>query len=168
MSSIALKDKEIELHRRDAIFYLEDVIKNTEGALLGDNEDCPLKHTFADGIYVREIRIPAGKCLTGKIHKHSHPNFLMSGIVDVFTEAGGYERLEGPLSMISPPGTKRALITITDCVWVTVHVNPTNTQDLDDLEEIVIAKDYQEYERFRTRIGFTKRLKEFFTKLIKL
>jgi hypothetical protein len=165
MESVALKE---DLTRREAIFYLEDVIKNTEGSVIGDNECCPLKHTFADGIYVREIRIPAGKCLTGKIHKHSHPNFLLSGIVDVFTEANGYERLEGPLSMISPPGTKRALITITDCIWVTVHLNPTNTQDLDELEEIVIAKDYDEYENFRKKISFVKRLKEGFIKLLKL
>ena len=47
---------------------------------------CPLKHTFSDGIYVREITIPAGMFIVGKIHKHDHPNFLLKGKVVVVTE----------------------------------------------------------------------------------
>jgi hypothetical protein len=30
-----------------------------------------------------------------------------------------------------------------------LHSNPTNTQNLEELEEIVIAKDFEEYESFR-------------------
>jgi len=154
MKSVALKKEEAELIRREKIFDVEDKIKEIEGSFQGDNVICPLKHTFADGIYVREIRIPAGMLITGKIHKHSHPNFLMSGTVDVYTESGGHERLTGPLSMISPPGTKRALYSVTDLCWITVHYNPDNTQDLDKLEDIVIAKDYAQYDKFRKKRKF--------------
>jgi hypothetical protein len=125
----------------------EDRLSEQKGAYFGDSVNCPLTHKFTDGIYIREIHIPAGTYIVGKIHKHSHPNFLMSGIVDVVTELG-CERLEGPLSMISPPGTKRALRSITDLVWITVHHNPTNTQDLAELEKIVIAESYDEYFKF--------------------
>ena len=38
---------------------------------------CPLTHSFSSGIYVREIFIPAGMFVVGKIHKHDHPNFLL-------------------------------------------------------------------------------------------
>ena len=85
--------------------------------------------------------------LTGKIHKHKHPNFLLKGEVLVLTETGGSEVLKAPLSMISEPGTKRALYAITDLVWTTIHHNPTNTEDLKELEKIVIAKDYEEYDK---------------------
>lgn len=163
MTSVTLKKDELTLQRRDQIFNFEDAIKKTDGAFLGDNKLCPLKHTFADGIYVREIFIPAGVYLTGKIHKHSHPNFLMSGTVDVFTESGGKERLTGPLSMISLPGTKRAIYTITDAVWITVHVNESNTQNLDKIEDYVIAKDYTEYEKFRKKDKLIKFVKSIFT-----
>lgn len=134
---------------RDKIMDFEKLISDQEGAYFGDTVNCPLIHLFSPGMYVRQITIPAGTALTGKIHKHSHPNFLMSGIVEVFTESGGIERLEGPLSMISPPGTKRALIAVTTVVWATVHENPNNTQDLAELEKIVIAGSFEEYERFK-------------------
>ncbi len=133
---------------RNGIVELEDVIKSSDGAFVGDSEVCPLKHSFADGIYVREIFIPAGIVLAGKIHKHEHPNFLMSGEVEVITEFGGKETLVGPLSMISKAGTKRIVCTKTDTVWITVHCNPTNTQDLTKLENEIIADSYNDFERY--------------------
>lgn len=133
---------------REGILEFEDMLGTCDGVIKGDSEVCPLKHSFCDGIYVREIRIPAGMTLTGKIHLHSHPNFLMQGEVEVYTEYGGIEYLQAPLAMISKAGTKRIVRTISECVWITVHHNPTNTQDLNELEKIVIADSYDEYEKF--------------------
>jgi hypothetical protein len=101
-----------------------------------------LTHRFAEGIYVREIRIPAGTVLTGKLHKHQHPNVLLHGEVLVVTEHGGREHLVAPLVMMSPPGTKRAVLALADTVWITIHANPDNTQDLAVLEDQIIAPDY--------------------------
>jgi hypothetical protein len=145
MNALAAYEKD-ELRKR--IVDFEEALGQQPGAFFGDTVNCPLIHKFAEGIYVREIFIPAGTYIVGKIHKFSHPNFLMSGTVDVVTESGGCERLTGPLSMISPPGTKRALRAITDLVWITVHHNPTNTQDIAELEKIVIAESYEEYHKF--------------------
>jgi hypothetical protein len=124
----------------------EEQLRSIDGVMIGDSPLCPLKHSFSDGIYVREIFIPAGTYLVGKIHKHEHPNFLLSGIVDIVTEDED-RRIEGPMSLMSPAGTKRALRSITDCVWITVHHNPDNITDLEKIEEFVIAKDYEEYDR---------------------
>lgn len=135
---------------RTQIIELEDRIKNIKGkgVIVGDSAICPLKHSFSDGIYVREITIPAGMLILGKIHKHDHPNFLLKGEVIVITEEGGVEELKAPCSMISKPGTKRALYAKTELVWTTVHLNPTNTQDLEELEEEIIAPTYDAYEKF--------------------
>jgi len=135
---------------RTQIIELEDRIKNIKGkgVIVGDSAICPLKHSFSDGIYVREITIPAGMLILGKIHKHDHPNFLLKGEVIVITEEGGVEELKAPCSMISKPGTKRALYAKTELVWTTVHLNPTNTQDLDELEKEIIAPTYDAYEKF--------------------
>lgn len=132
---------------RDKILELEKSVSETEGAFFGDSDVCPLKHSFADGIYVREIFLPKGVLVVGKIHKHEHPNFILKGEVTVFTESGGCERIKAPCSMISPAGTKRAVLAKEDTVWVTVHSNPTNTQDLKELEDLIIAKNYDEYEK---------------------
>ena len=61
--------------------------------------------------------------------------------------------------MISKPGTKRALYAKTELVWTTVHLNPTNTQDLEELEEEIIAPTYEAYEKFLETYN-TKQLKE--------
>ena len=60
----------------------------------------------------------------------------------------GKEELKAPCSMISKPGTKRILYAKTELVWTTVHLNPTNTQDLEELEEEIIAPTYDAYEKF--------------------
>ena len=125
---------------RESIGQFENVLSESNKAVFGDV--LPLKHSFTDGMYVREIFIPKGTVLVGKIHRHDHPNFLMSGIVDVVTEDGGIERLKAPLSMISPAGTKRAVYAIEDTVWITVHA--TNETDLEKIEKEVITENYKE------------------------
>jgi hypothetical protein len=66
----------------------------------------------------------------------------MKGEVVVVTEERWREHLKAPLSMISSPGTKRAIIALEDTVWITVHV--TNETDLEKIEDYVIAKTYDD------------------------
>lgn len=143
---------EVTLKReaRESIVALEKAIKETEGCVVGTGSDrYPLKHSFSDGIYVREIFIPEGDLIVGQIHKHEHPNFLMSGTVRMFTEEGGTETIVGPCSMISSPGTKRSLFAETDLVWITVHNNPTNIKDIPELEASIAVSSYKEYDDYK-------------------
>ncbi len=151
---------------RELIMDLESMLKKSEDVILGDSNLCPLKHSFSEGIYVREITIPKGTVLTGKIHKHEHPNFLLKGEVIVITE-GGKETLVAPCSMMSKAGTKRALYAVTELVWTTIHHNPTNTQDLKELEKIVIADTYEDYEKFiSTKENFISKMKKLLIKTL--
>jgi len=132
----------VEADVRNKIIIFERELSKLPGTKKGDMDECPLKHSFADGIYVREIFIPKGMLIVGKLHKHEHPNFLMSGSVQVITESGGKETLTAPLSMISPAGTKRVVFTLEDTVWITIHrTDKTNPKDA---EEDIIAKSYAE------------------------
>jgi hypothetical protein len=135
---------------RDKIMEFEEQLKAIDGVMIGDNDSCPLKHSFSDGIYVREIFIPAGMHIVGKIHKHEHPIFILYGTLDIVTEKGA-SRIQGPVSMMSPSGTKRAIRAITDSVLVTIHHNPDNITDLSELEELIIAKDYDEYDQLECK-----------------
>lgn len=134
--------------RAQIMRFQEELLKHPD-TFLGDSDFCPLKHSFAPGVYVREIFIPAGMAIVGKIHKHEHPNFLMSGEVVVITEGKGAERLKAPLSMISPAGTKRVVFALADTVWITVHENREDITDLVKIEEFVIAKSFEEFEEFK-------------------
>lgn len=127
--------------KRKNIQDLEKAILQIPGSFVGDSDNCPLRHSFADGCYVREIFLPKGTLVVGKIHKHSHPNFIMFGKVVVVTEEGK-SIINGPRSLISPAGTKRVVLALEDTVWVTVHV--TEKTNLEEIEEEIIAKDYTE------------------------
>lgn len=132
---------------RASILEFEHKLAQIPGAVKGDTEQCPLRHSFGDGIYMREIFIPKGYILTGKIHKHSHPNFLLQGEALIATENGGTQHYKAPMAIMSEPGIKRAIIALSDLWWITVHV--TDETDLEKVEEHVIAKTYEEYEKFR-------------------
>lgn len=101
----------------------------------------PVKHSFADGCYIREIFNPAGELLVTKIHKKEHAFFLMQGEMSILTE-DGIKHLKAPHHGITKPGTKRIIYTHSDCVFVTVHA--TNETDVAKIEEQVIAKDFQD------------------------
>jgi len=101
----------------------------------------PVKHSFADGCYIREIFNPAGELLVTAIHKKEHPFFLMQGEMSILTE-DGIKHLKAPYHSITKPGTKRIIYTHTDCVFVTVHA--TEETDVAKIEEQVIAKDFND------------------------
>lgn len=133
---------EEQKRNRGRILDLERAISGIPGSVKGDSDQFPLKHSFADGVYVREIFIPKGSVLTGKIHRHSHPNFLMKGEVVVFTEGKGREHYSAPMAMISEPGIKRAIFALEDTIWITVHV--TGETDLKKIEDYVITESYDD------------------------
>lgn len=81
------------------------------------------------------MRIPAGTVATGKVHKTLHLNILSQGDVSVLTE-DGMKRIQAPCTIVSPPGTKRAVYAHTDVVWTTIH--GTHETDLEKLEADLI------------------------------
>jgi len=145
-------DEEIvhqNLEMRQKILDLEKLLQNVPGAISGElhlEEIMPLKHSFCNGIYVREIFIPKGMIVVGRIHKHAHPNFLLQGSVLVATESQGLQKLTAPLSMISPAGTKRALITLEDTIWVTVHM--TDETDTTKMVDDLTVETYEEFTNY--------------------
>ena len=101
----------------------------------------PVKHSFADGCYIREIFNPAGELLVTAIHKKEHAFFLMQGEMSILTE-DGIKHLKAPHHGITKPGTKRIIYTHSDCIFITVHA--TEETDVAKIEEQVIAKDFQD------------------------
>lgn len=103
--------------------------------------EIPPRHYFAKGLYAREITIPRGTLLTGKIHTTQHLNIISQGEISVLTEHGP-KRVKAPCTLVSPPGTKRAGYAHEDTVWTTIHANPTDETDVDKLEALLITPTY--------------------------
>ena len=75
------------------------------------------KHSFADGIYVREMKMKQGQLGFSAIHKHSYGFFLLSGVLASSKEEG-VEEFIAPCYIISPRGAKRIVYAVEDCVIV--------------------------------------------------
>lgn len=125
---------------RQKIVRLEEAMRPLDGALF-DGDGIDHAHRFTEGLYAREVLVPKGMLLVGKIHKHEHINIISKGDVSVLTEFGS-ERLAAPVTFISAPWTKRVVYAHEDTVWTVIH--RTDETDLEKIEEAVIAKNYDE------------------------
>ncbi len=136
------------ISRNDSITHNRNVIQSTANKMVEmikdgrlEEADCPVTHRFSDGIYLREIFMPKGTRIIGKIHATEHFNVLLSGKVTVIT-AEGEECIEAPHTFISKAGVQKVVIIHEDCIWQTLHV--TNKTNLDEIEKDVIVESYDQ------------------------
>lgn len=147
---------------RQKVINLEVAIKESIGS--GELEDamgeCSWKHYFAPivdefgcGTYAREMTIPKGAVVVGKIHKHAHINIISKGQVSVVTEHGK-KYYTAPCTFVSEVGLKRAVYAEEETIWTTIHLTSNLGEDkLDKIEDEVIAESYKD-------IGFIASEKE--------
>lgn len=141
-----------QAQRREQILTFEAALAQHPDAVHGDSPQLPLTHHFAPGMYLREISIPAGSLIVGKIHKDAHLVVLLQGALRLYTEAGGLQEVHAPMVLVSPPGAKRAAFALEDTRWVTCHTNPTDTRDLDQLEAHIISPSFADYAAYRAQL----------------
>ena len=121
--------------------------------------ECTLKHYFAPHVYIREIFMPAGSVVIGKIHKTEHFNIIQKGSVTLMNEDGSKETLTGPVTFISKGGVQKVLYIHDDTVWSTVHI--TENRDLESLEaELIEPMDYPRVNRTLERLEISKAVEE--------
>ena len=127
---------------REKITELEQAIISVEGTT-GEvmHKANPVKHTFAGGCYIREIYNPANELIITKIHKKEHPFFLMKGEMSILTEEG-IQSIKAPYQGVTKPGTKRAIYTHEECIFITVHATENTT--VEDVEDEVICTKYED------------------------
>jgi hypothetical protein len=108
--------------------------------------DCPLTHHFAHKVYGREMLIPAGTAVVGKVHKFSNLLVMMAGRATFRTPGEEPITVDAPHVWVSPPGAQRAVFAHTDCVFMAVH--GTDKTDLEDIEVEFIAQNMLEYQQY--------------------
>ena len=117
---------------------LEAFGKETGGTL---DAELLTRHWFAPGIYARELTIPAGACLTGKIHKEAHISIISAGRIAVMTEHG-IKEISAPCTLKADAGIKRVGYALEETVWTCIHPNPDDCTDLIALEARYIAPSF--------------------------
>lgn len=146
-----INTNEVSINSREKILQLQNfLVSNADEVNIVTHQDSkpfPLKHTFADGIYVRQMSMNAGSIVVGAIHKHLHVWFLLTGHISVVTEDSSEDYI-APCYVVATPGTKRIIQANEDSIFVNIHKNPSNTQSIEQLEKNIVARDFKEYEEY--------------------
>jgi hypothetical protein len=156
--STELLEKIGNAHSRDAILGLQN--KMGELIATGDatsiEDKLLLTHYFTDkddkygcGIYARELFVPKGALIVGKIHKRPHLNIVLKGKISVASEKGKHY-FEAPCILPCKPGDKRVGYAEEDTIWVSIHMTEHLGEDkLEEVEDEVIAKSYEEFDAMK-------------------
>ncbi len=114
----------------------------------GEDKGFPLNHTIIEGMYIRELSMPAGALVVSRIHMHEHPFVIMKGRVSVF-DGESSSILEAPFRGITKVGTKRILYCHEPTVWVTFHpTDKTTLKEIDENGEIT-CDTFEEFDLLR-------------------
>ena len=142
-NEISSRSKILELEKTLLDNVDEENIIGNKGEIVR-SEKFPLKHTFADGIYVRQMEMKQGQVVVGAIHNHLHAWFLMKGRVLINNNGEKVEHI-APCYTVSQPGSKRFIYALEDSVFVNVHKNPSNTKDIEKLEKEIVSFDIEKF-----------------------
>lgn len=141
-------ERAFDLSHSGKIKANRDIIQDTAKRMIEmiesgefQSQDCPVTHRFSDGLYLREILMPKGTRIIGKIHATEHFNVILTGSCTVIT-AEGIEEFKAPHTFISKAGVQKVVVVHEDCQWQTLHV--TDKTDLKEIEDDVIAESYDE------------------------
>lgn len=131
-------------------FSDRDKVELIEAEMLKhERVEIPVRHHFSPGLYAREITIPAGTLLTGRIHKYEQLNILSGGTISVLTQ-DGMKEVTAPFTIVSPPGTKRIAYAHTECTWTTILA--TEEKDPDVIEALFTVATEQEFLEFTRQL----------------
>lgn len=108
--------------------------------------ECPVRHHFSRGVYGREMFIPAGTVVVGKIHKYENMLVMTQGVAHLVDDDGEPRVVQAPMVCVSPPGVQRAVYAVTDCIFISIH--GTEKKNVNEIESEFIASDALEYQRF--------------------
>jgi len=111
--------------------------------------EMPVKHHFINGVYLRELFIPAGTLLTGKIHNKENFSILASGTIRI-TNGTDSMIISAPHVMSDKPGIKRMGYAETDVVFI--NVIKTDLTDIDEIERELVSETFEEYEMKRLEL----------------
>jgi hypothetical protein len=127
----------VNQEHRDQMAILESAIIS-----IGDDVPHETNHYFAHGTYTRELFIPAGAVITGRIHKYSAINIVSHGKAVVITDKGRLN-VQSPYTFVSGAGVKKAIYAIEDTVLI--NVMPWDGEpDPELMEEAFTVSSYDE------------------------
>jgi hypothetical protein len=110
----------------------------------GEKREFEVKHTFLNGVYMRELFIPKDSILVGKIHRMDCINIVSRGDISILTEFGA-NRVGAGYTGVSPAGIQKIGFAHENTVFVNVF--RTDETDLEKIEDVVAFDSYEAFDR---------------------
>lgn len=136
-----IEDKALIKSRREKIHQLEVMVNSVPAQA---KFKIKTTHRFIKGVYCREVFVPAGTILIGKINKSENMSIMSAGDVLVATEYG-VKRIKAPFTAVSKPGIKRVGYVAEDMVWTSVI--RTDETDVEKLNDILFVTNYDDVDK---------------------
>ena len=145
--------EEILRHVHTERGLLWESIEDLQLALVGLNETvehhteemqeaCPVTHHLENGLYTREVFMPAGMLVVSFIHKQNHPSFFMEGDMSLLLDDGTVKRVKAPMVVHTEVGTQRVAYIHEDVTWTCVY--RTDAETVEEAEKEVYTMDFRE------------------------
>ena len=152
-SGIIKNDKNEVINKRN------DIIDRFEAfAVKQKPAHCPVKHRFTDGMYIREVFLPAGTLATSMIHLTNHPFVVLKGKLKIYDGGDNIKTIEAPYTGVTQANTRRLLYIEEDTIFITFHA--TDKTDIKEIENEILDKrqnplvDDKEFNEFKEKIMF--------------
>jgi len=125
---------------------------------LPEQPDYVTTHTFAGGVYARQLAIPKGQLVIGAVHLTEHFNVMLSGDITLYT-IDGPRRVIAPAMFVSPAGTKKMVYTNEDSVWTNFHV--ATDADPEVIISRITAAKYSDFDKLMNRANFLNTIEAY-------
>jgi hypothetical protein len=99
----------------------------------------PTKHYLVNGMYARQILIPAHTAFVGRKHRIQHYFMCLKGGAMVTMDDGTIGNIKAGMVLMCQPGSQRIGVTYDDTIFVTVH--RTQETDLPKIEDECVELD---------------------------
>jgi hypothetical protein len=138
---------------------LKDRIDTFQALMLQQPQaEIPVRNVFSGGVYAREIFVPKGTLLVGKLHMTEHLNICLQGDL-TFVTVDGPKRIKAPAMFSSPAGTKKLAYANEDSIWVNVH--PDMGLDPEDIIASITVDTFAEYDKMVNEASFVQAIAQF-------
>lgn len=122
-----------EISMQDKIEALKIAVKDVPQVVM------PTKHFLVDGMYARQILIPAGTAFVGRKHVKQHYFMCLKGGAMITLPDGAIHNLRAGMLLICEPDSQRLGLTYEDTIFVTVH--RTSKTILKEIEDDCVEYD---------------------------
>lgn len=141
-----------EANLRKKIDHLQDVM------LAMPQAETPVTNTFAGGVYSRELFIPKGTVLIGKVHLTDHFNICLKGDL-TFLTIDGPKRIVGPTMFVAPAGTKKLAYANEDSIWINMH--PALSDDPEQIVDALTVSKFVDFDRLMSKADLEHKVAVF-------